>query len=47
VLVVVEDQHVTGGGLGGDDAVVLGHVAGSVDFSLVIDLDLNLNLPAY
>lgn len=47
VLCVVEDQHVAGRGLGGDDARILRHVAGSVHFSLVVDLDLNLDLPTY
>lgn len=47
VLVVVEDQHVRGGSLGGNDAVILGHVAGSVHLALVVDLDLNLNFPTY
>ena len=43
VFCVIEHQHVTGGGLGGDDAGVLGHIAGSVHFSLVVDLDFNLD----
>lgn len=47
MLSVVKDQHVRGGSLGGNDAVVLWHVPSSVDLSLVIDLDLDLNLPAY
>jgi len=46
VLGVVEDQHVGGGRLGGDDAGVLGHVARAVHLALVVDLDLDLNLPA-
>lgn len=47
VLCVVEDQHVRGGRLGGDDAGVLGHVAGSVHLSLVVDLDLDLYFPTH
>lgn len=47
MLSVVEDQHVRGGSLGGNDAGVLGHVAGSVHLSLVVDLDLDLYFPAY
>lgn len=47
VLCVVKDQHVTGGGLGGDDARILRHVAGSVHFPFVINLDFNLYLPTY
>lgn len=47
MLCVVENQHVTGRCLGGDDAGVLGHVAGPVDLPLVVDLDLDLNLPAH
>lgn len=46
VLVVVEHQHIGGGGLGGDDALVLGHVAGSVHLPLMVDLDFYLYLPA-
>ena len=44
VLGVVEHQHVGAGGLGGDDAGVLRHVPGPVDLTLVVDLDLDLNL---
>ncbi len=47
VLGVVKHQHVWGGGLGGDDAGVLGHIAGTVDLSFMADLDFNLNLAAY
>lgn len=47
VLCVIKDQHVAGGGLGGNDARILRHVAGSVNFSLVVDLDLNFYLPTY
>lgn len=47
VLCVVKDQHVARGGLGGNDARILRHVARSVNFSLMVDLDLNLYLPAY
>ncbi len=47
VLCVIKDQHVTGGGLGGNDARILRHVAGSVNLALVVDLDLNLYLPTY
>lgn len=45
VFSVVEDEHVGGRSLGGDDAGVLGHVARSIHLALVVDLDLNLNLP--
>lgn len=41
---VVKDQHVAGWGFGGNDAGVLGHVAGSVHLSLMVDLDFNLYL---
>ena len=44
MLGVVEYEHVAGGRLGGDDARVLGHEAGPVDLSLVVDLDLDFNL---
>lgn len=47
VLGVVENEHVAGGGLGGDDAGVLGHVPGPVHLSLMVNLNLNLNLPAH
>ena len=47
VLGVVEHQHVGAGGLGGDDAGVLRHVPGPVDLSLVVDLDLDLNLTGH
>lgn len=47
VFGVVKHQHVRGGGLGGDDAVVLWHVSGSVHFSFMIDLNLNFDLSAY
>ncbi len=44
---VVKDQHITSGGLGGNDAGVLWHVASSVHFSLMINLDFNLYLATY
>ncbi len=44
VLGVVEDEDIAAWSLGGNDARVLGHVAGPVHFPLVIDLDLNLDL---
>lgn len=47
VLCVIKDQHVASGGLGGNDAWILRHVAGSVHFPLMVDLDLNLDLPTY
>lgn len=47
VFCIIKDQHITSRGLGGNDAGILGHVAGSVHFSLVIDFDLNFNLPTY
>jgi len=43
MLSVVEDEDVAARGLGGDDAWVLRHVPGSVDFALVVDLDLDLD----
>ena len=43
VLRVVKDEYIAAGGLGGDDARVLRHVAGSVHLPLVIDLDFDLN----
>lgn len=47
MLGVVEDQHVAGGRLGGDDAGVLWHVASTVHLSLMVYLDLDLNLPTH
>lgn len=44
---VIKDQHITSRGLGGNDAGILGHVACSVHFSLMVDFDLNLNLPTH
>lgn len=43
---VVKDKHVAGWGFGGNDAGVLGHVAGSVHLSLMVYLDFNLYLTA-
>lgn len=47
VLCIIEDQHITGGGLGGNDARILRHVAGPVHFSFMVDLDLNLYFATY
>lgn len=47
VLCVIEDQHVTGGGLGSNNAGILRHVAGSVHLPFVVNLYLNLDLAAY
>lgn len=47
MLCVIEDQYVASRRLGGNDAGVLRHVAGSVHFPLVVDLDLNLDLSTY
>lgn len=47
VLGVVKHQHIRGGGLGGDDAGVLGHVAGTVHLSFMADLDFYLDLATY
>lgn len=47
VLSVVKHEHIWGGGLGGDDAGILGHVAGPVYLPLMADLDFNLDLAAY
>ena len=44
VFGIVKHEHVAARGLGGDDARVLGHVPGPVHLTLVVDLDLNLNL---
>ena len=43
MLRVIEDEHVTGGRLGGDNALVLGHVSCSVDFALVINANLDFD----
>ena len=40
---VVEDVNFSGGGLGRDDPVRLGHVAGFVYLTLVIDLQFDLD----
>lgn len=45
MLCVIEDENVTGGGFSGNDARILRHVASSVHFSFVVDLDLDLYLP--
>jgi len=45
MLGVVEEKYLWEGRLGGEQDRILRHVAGSVDFSLVIDLDLHFNLP--
>ena len=47
VLGVVEDKDIATRGLGGDDAGILRHVASAVDFALVVDLDLDLNLSGH
>lgn len=47
VFCIIKDQHITSRGLGGNDAGILGHVTGSVHFSLMVDFDLNFNLPTY
>ncbi len=47
VLGVVKDKDVAAGGLGGNDAGVLRHVASSVYFALVVDLDLDLNFSGH
>lgn len=46
MLCVVKHQHIWGWGFGGDDAGVLGHVAGPVHFSFMADFDFNLNFAA-
>jgi hypothetical protein len=43
VFEVVEDVNITGGGLGRDDPVRLGHVSGFVYLTLVIDLQFDLD----
>ena len=40
---VVEDEDVTAGRFSGNDAGVLRHEPGTVDFPLVIDLDFDLD----
>lgn len=47
MLIVVKDQHIRGGSLCGNDTVVLGHVAGSINLSFMVDLNLNLYFPTY
>ena len=46
MLGVVEYEHVARGRLGGDDALILGHVAGSIHLALVVDAYLDLDLAA-
>ncbi len=43
---VVKDEDVTWGGLGGNNALVLRHVAGPVHFALVVDADFDFDLAA-
>ena len=47
VFGVVKHQHFRGGGLGGDDAWVLGHIAGTVNLSFMVDLDFYLDLATH
>lgn len=47
VFSVVKDQHVRGGGLGGNDAGVLRHVSGTVHLSFMVNLDFYLNLSCH
>lgn len=47
VFCVVKHQHITGWGLGGNDARILRHIPGSVHLSLVVYLYLNLNFTTY
>jgi hypothetical protein len=47
VLGVIKDKHVTGWGLGSNDAGVLRHASSSIHFALVINLDLNLDFAGY
>lgn len=44
VFGVVKHEHIAAGRLGGNDARVLRHVPGPVHLSLVVDLDLDLDL---
>ena len=44
---VIEDEHVTWGCLGGDDALILWHVASSVYLALVVYAYLDLDLAAH
>ena len=47
VLRVVEHKHIAAWSLGGDDTGVLRHVASPVHLSLMVDLDLNLDLAGH
>lgn len=47
VFCIIKDQNIASRCLGGNDAGILGHVTGSVHFSLMVDFDLNFNLPTY
>ena len=47
VLGVVKDEDIAAGGLGGNDTWILRHVASAVDFALMVDLDLDLNLSGH
>ena len=47
VLGVVKDEDIAAGGLGGNDTGILRHVASAVDFALMVDLDLDLNLSGH
>ena len=47
VFSVVKHEDVTGGCFGGDDTWVLGHEAGAIHFTLVVDFDLNFDFAAH
>lgn len=47
MLGVVKHKHVWGGGLSGDDAGILWHVAGTVNLSFMVDLDFYLYLATH
>ena len=47
VLGVVKDEDIATRGLGGNDTGILRHVASAVDFALMVDLDLDLNLSGH
>ncbi len=47
VFCVIKDEDVSARSFCGDDARVLRHVASAVDFTLVVDLDINFNLAGY
>jgi hypothetical protein len=43
---VVENEHITGRCLSGDDALVLRHVSGPVDLAFVVDTNFDVDFSA-